>query len=130
MKNTFRKIVMASVAMAAIVVGTSAASAESTVKVPFEFKVGNKVCPAGEYVIQGGFNHNLVMLKNRDASVNFAWVSMPADPNGNFKATLRFDQVGDTQLLKSVQYGSQKTPVIDKGSKSLERPITEVIQGQ
>jgi hypothetical protein len=130
MQNTFSKIVMASVAMAAIVVGTSAASAESTVKVPFAFKVGNKICPAGEYVVQNGFNHNLVSLSNREANVNFSWVSMPADPNGNSKATLSFDQVDGTPLLKTVQYGSQKSPIIDKGSKQLERSMHQNLQGQ
>jgi hypothetical protein len=131
MKNTFRKIVMASVAMAAIVVGASAASAESTVNVPFAFKIGNKVCPAGSYIVKPGFNHNLVTLQNRDAQVNFAWILMPGDgTNKDAKISLKFDQIGDTELLKSVQVGSQKTPVIDKGAKSLERPITQVIQGQ
>ena len=131
MQNILRNVVMASVAVAAIAVGAVSASAESVVKVPFAFKVGNKVCPAGEYVIQDGVNHNLVMLQSRDAKVNFAWVLMPGDGSDRkVKASLSFDRVGETELLKFVQYGDHKTSVLDKGSKSMERPITHIIQGQ
>ncbi len=131
MQNTLRKVLMASVAVAAIVAGTSSAIAESTVKVPFAFKVGNKICPAGEYVVQQGFNHNVVTLSNREGHVNFAWVLMPGDGLPNTpKASLKFDQIGDTQLLKSVQYGAQKTSPIDKGNRTLERPMTQTIIGQ
>jgi hypothetical protein len=131
MKNILRKVVMASLAVAAIVVGTVSASAESSVKVPFAFKVGNKVCPAGEYIVQDGHSHNLLTLKSRDAKVNFSWVLMPGDGINmdSNKTTLRFDVIGDTQLLNSIRYGTQKTPTIDKGTKSLERSMT-IIQGQ
>jgi hypothetical protein len=131
MKNTLRNIVMASAAVAAIAIGTVSASAESSVKVPFAFKVGNKVCPAGEYVVHEGFNHNLVTLSSRDSKVNFAWVLTPGDGNAETaKVALKFDQIGDSQLLKTVQFGRQTTPKIDKGSKVLERPISTTVQGQ
>jgi hypothetical protein len=130
MKNTLRNVVMASVAVAAIAVGTVSASAESSVKVPFAFKIGNKICPAGEYIVKDGFNHNLVMLQSRDSKINLSWILVPGDGElRTAKASLKFDQIGGAELLKSVQYGTQKTPVIDKGSKSLERPIT-IMAGQ
>jgi len=131
MKNTLRSIVMAAVAVTAIAAGTASAQAESSVKVPFAFKVGNQICPAGEYIVQEGYNHNLVILKSRDAKFGFTWVLTPGAPSPtSSRVLLKFDEIGATELLHSIQYRALETPAIDKGSKFLERPIARTIQGQ
>lgn len=131
MKLSFRKIVLASVAVAAIAATTASAKAESLLKVPFSFKVAGKVCPAGVYEVAPGFNHNLLILKNRDSKVNFTWVLTPGDPAPtSTKVTMKFDTIGDSEFLHSIQYGSMSTPTLDKADRQRERPISHVIQGQ
>jgi hypothetical protein len=131
MKNTLRTVVMAAIAVTAIAVGTASAQAASLIKVPFDFKVGNQICPAGDYVVTPGFNHNLVVLKSKDAKYGFSWLLAPGnEAPGASGVTLKFDEVGGSEFLHSVTYGWQTTPTIDRGNKFLERPISHTIQGQ
>jgi hypothetical protein len=126
MKNILRKIVVASVAVAAIALASNSAMAASKVNVPFEFKVGSKTCPAGEYTVQPGLNRNVVVLASIDGSHSFTWLLQPGDASPLDKSVvLKFDEQANGSYLRSVQYGAMVTPRLDKGTNRLEHSNVE-----
>ncbi len=116
MRSKFSKFILAPVALAAVTLAASSASAsESTVRVPFKFTAGGQVCPAGYYTVQHDDTTSFVTLTSKDTSQTFTWIVGPgaANPNDS-KIALKFDQVGGTRVLQSIQYGSLVTSQLDR----------------
>ncbi len=131
MKFSVRNIVIASVVMAAAAVTAVSASAETHLNVPFSFTVAGKVCPAGVYLVNKDLNTRLVTLTSKNTPETFRWLVNPGSPAPNdSRVTLRFDEVGDSYTLKSVQYGALITSNLDKKSKTNENVSVRIIQGQ
>jgi hypothetical protein len=121
MKNIVRNFFVATAVVAAIAFTSTVAHADSNVKIPFEFKVGTRTLPAGDYVIKQSPNHSMVQLISRDGKQSFTWVLRPGDPDPNSTAVkLTFDVNGTTDWLHSIDYGAATTPVIDPGSSRFE----------
>lgn len=115
MKSIYSKFILAPVALAAVALATSSAIAETTVRVPFKFTAGGQVCPAGYYTVQHDDSANFVSLTSKDTLKTFTWVVGPGAPDlKDTKIALKFDQVGGTHVLQSVQYGSLVTSRLDK----------------
>jgi hypothetical protein len=56
-----------------------------------------------------------VSLINRDVPKVASWVLAPGSPAPNeSKIALKFDMVGNTHVLQSIQYGSLITSKLDK----------------
>lgn len=129
MRITLRSIVLTPIVMAAAVLTAHSANAETRLNVPFNFSVGNKMCPAGQYkVIATGDGNTVVLAGSTDS---FAWVLHPGDPvPSDRRIILKFDEIGANHLLRTVQYRDQITSRIDKGAKSLESASIRVVQGQ
>jgi hypothetical protein len=121
---------MAPAIMAAAALATNSAMAETILKVPFSFTVDGKNCPAGLYSVQLESIHgNLVTLKSKDVPQSFTWVVGPGDPApGDTAVVLRFNELGETHALRSVQYGSQITSRLDKKPNKAEHAKTEQIK--
>jgi hypothetical protein len=130
MGSIFRNFVLAPAVMAAAALATNTATAE-ILKVPFSFTVNGKNCPAGVYSVQREVSHNLVTLTSRETSQTFTWVVAPGDPAPTDSAViLRFNELGDTHALRSVQYGPLITSRLDKNTKQTEHMPTRIVQGQ
>ena len=123
MKFSFSKFVLApAVLAAAALAANSAMAAEATVKVPFNFTAAGKVCPAGYYTVQR--DADFITLTHRGFPESFTWVVGPGAPDPNdTKVALKFDQIGKTHMLQSIQYGSVVTARLDK--KSLQNAERE-----
>ena len=131
MKHTLRTFVMASVAVAAIAFTANSAMAESRINVPFEFKVGGKTLPSGQYVVEKSLNSSVVKLSSTDGRHSYTWLLEPGDAAPTATAViLKFDGQGDASYLRSIQYGSQSTPQLDKGSNRLEHAVLRVVIGR
>jgi len=116
MKSIF-KFVLAPAVLAAAALATTSASAATTVKVPFSFTAGDKICPAGEYTVIHDDTTSFVTLKRRGSSDTFTYVVGPGVPYPNArKVALTFDDLGNTHVLRTIQYGSVVTSRLDKKS--------------
>ena len=115
MQSILRKLVLAPVVLAAAALVTSSAMAETTIKVPFSFTVGGKVFPAGRYIVQRDDAGSFVSLTSTDRPQSASWVLAPGEPAPTEnKIALKFDQVGNTHVLQSIQYGALITSKLDK----------------
>ncbi len=130
MQTKFFSLVLASaVAAAAAFTPTTASAETSTLNVPFSFAVGNKICPAGTYFIRHDPSGARLQLKSEDASKTFNWMAIPSAANGT-RVVLKFDEVGGTHVLQSVQYGTLATPRLDKKLKIFDEAQTRIVTGQ
>jgi len=131
MKNTLKTLVLAPAVLAAAVLASNVASAEALVKVPFNFTVAGKVCPAGLYSVDRDNIGTMVTLRSKDAPRSFSWVVTPGDPAPtDSRVVLRFDAQGQTHALRNVQYGSVITSRLDKKTVDTERVPALIVQGQ
>lgn len=137
MGSILRNFVLTPAVMAAAALATNTAMAEIILKVPFSFTVDGKNCPAGVYSIQWESTHgNLVTLKSKGVPQSFTWIVGPGDPApGDTAVVLRFDELGETHALRSVQYGSQITSRLDTKTNQAEHAKTghvktRIVSGQ
>lgn len=117
MKSIFSRFILAPAVLAAAALVTTSATAESVAKVPFNFSVGSKTLPAGDYAIRHDDTNHFVTLLRKGSSDIYTWILGPGEPNlGDSTIALNFDKVGDAHVLQSIQYGSQVTGRLDKKS--------------
>ncbi len=130
MGSMLRNIVLAPVVMAAAALATNTASAETRLNVPFSFTVNGKDCPAGVYTVDRDTHGSLVTLKSQDARNTFRWGLGPGDPDPMAKGVvLKFDEIGESHILQSVQYGPLVTSRLDKKPKPSEHAHTRTVPG-
>ncbi|MDR3750303.1 MAG: hypothetical protein P4K94_02340 [Terracidiphilus sp.] len=114
--NLFSQILAPVVLAAAAVTAIPAMAATSTVKVPFNFTVGGKPCPAGEYSVDFNPMSKLVRLQSVSTSKSFIWPVRAAEQNIG-GVVLKFDEQSQTHALRSIQYGSAVTAQLDNIKK-------------
>jgi hypothetical protein len=127
MRYKLHTILASAALMAAAVLATNSAMAETTLNVPFGFSVAGKICPAGHYTVRENAIGSYVTLTNQDSSRVFTWILLPNSPD--FKSgnvVLKFDVAGQTHLLRSVQIGSMTTSVLDKNAGTNEYRSAEL----
>jgi hypothetical protein len=131
MKSIFSKFVLAPAVLAAVALAATSAKAEVTIKVPFNFTAGGKICPAGEYTVRHDDNSSFVTLISKSSSQIFTWVVGPgvAAPD-NRKIALKFDEMGNGHVLQSVQYGALSTSRLDSKSMRDERESNQLTGGR
>lgn len=127
MQTIGHRIALASAALivAALTVNTAVAET-TTVRVPFTFKVAGETFPAGNYSISHDGRGNFVTLAARDSSQSFSAIVGPGTPSPyEYKIALKFDLVGGTHHLQSIQYGTMITSQLDKKALQSERSSLE-----
>jgi hypothetical protein len=126
------KFVLAPAVLAAAALTASSAMAETTVKIPFNFTAGGHVCPAGLYTVEHNSNSGFVTLLRRGSADTFTWVVGPADATpSERRITLKFDEIGNTHVLQSVQYGTVITARLDKKTlRDSERDSNQLTGGR
>jgi hypothetical protein len=121
MRSKIHTVLASAALMAAAVLATNSAMAETTLKVPFSFMVAGKTCPAGHYIVRENTIGTFVTLTNEDSSRVFTWILLPNSPNfKNGNVVLKFDVAGQTHLLHSVEVGPMTTTVLDKNAGNSE----------
>ena len=81
MKSVFSKFVLAPAVLAAAALVSTSAMAESVVKVPFNFTVGNKTLPAGSYAVRHDSSKHFVTLLRKGTSDIYTWIIGPGEPS-------------------------------------------------
>lgn len=125
------KSVLAAIVITAGALGTHAAKAETTLKVPFSFTVAGQTLPAGVYTIQQDLFHNVVVLRNKDASKTFSYLLGPGDPTpDSAHIALKFEVSGDTHVLRWIQVGSMMTSRLNDGTAPTGYDPARLSQGR
>ena len=82
------KLLAAACCFFGAVISAHAQAGAVRVRVPFEFAVGEKVLPAGEYVVRP--DHNLILLQAADGKVAATAQVNHGEPNGGKSAKVIF----------------------------------------
>ena len=102
--------------IAVLAVATVAASAKPqpsirvTADIPFEFSVGYKTMPAGEYAVLQLLSGNGLLIQSRDGRINVVRLSNAVETSKTQShARLVFHRYGERYFLAEVWNGSDKT---------------------
>lgn len=109
-------IIRSAVFAAAAICATAAFAADrAIVDIPFNFVSQGKSFPSGRYAATLDPNQNVLELSNIDnAKYSAHWAAGPVDFNPNSEnLTLKFDDLGPSHLLRTVQLGSRITSRLD-----------------
>lgn len=132
MRSTLFTLVLTSAVAAAAALTPNTASAEAAkVNIPFSFEVAKQICPPGDYLVERDQIRNLVQLKSWDNSKAFNFVAGPGtlDRTG-VHVVVKFDEMGDSHVLRSIQFGSLATARLDKKRKNAESMPVITIDGR
>jgi hypothetical protein len=125
------KFLLALAVTAAAAFTPNSAQAENHLKVPFNFIAGDKMFPAGVYTVEVGSFNNTVILRSKDGSNSFSWITGPGSPEPNDKhVALRFDTVGSNHVLRTIQYKSDITARLDKHANEHLSMSSRLSQGR
>ena len=118
MRIKFISSLLTVAAMVALAFSAPAAKAQkANIQVPFDFKVGDQVWPAGAYVVKRDVFGNQIVLSNSDETLYYKWIAVHTNqPSKNGLGQLTFDSVGSQHVLQSVQIGSQSTARLYEGT--------------
>lgn len=119
MQSMFRKAILASAAgLATMLAANTAIAATRGLYVPFNFTVAGRTFPAGSYQVIHDSTGSFVTLQSSVSSQSFTWLLTPGQPSwDDAKVALRFDDRDDTHVLRSIQFGSEVTPRLDRIKK-------------
>jgi hypothetical protein len=114
MKLTLKSLLFSSAALCAT---AAFAANQARVDVPFGFSAKGQWYPAGVYALSSEGNSSFVTMASKvDLTKQLTWTVGPSEP-AKSAAVVKFDVVGDSHLLKSIQLGDKITPNLDKGVK-------------
>ena len=126
MQSIRHRIAIPAMIMAAALATSQAVAETTTIKVPFSFKVDGETFPAGDYRIRHDDRGSFVTLAAKDSPQSFTSLIGPGAPSPwEYKIALKFDLVGQTHLLQSIQYGTMITGKLDKKALESERGSLE-----
>jgi len=116
MRSMAFKSILAAIVVTTATLSAHIAKAETTLNVPFSFTVSGQTLPAGVYTVQKDVFHNVVILRNKDASKSFTYTLRPGDANANeIRVALKFESTGETHILRGIQFGSNMTSRLGDG---------------
>jgi hypothetical protein len=104
MKYAARMLAIA-ITMAPLLASAQLGSAEKIVaQVPFEFRAGNKVVPAGQCTVQlASTNGTTLSIRNWDEKINMFASSFPETPPRHAGDSLVFRKYGDHYFLTEIR---------------------------
>ena len=111
MKYATRMLVLALTMLPMLATAQLGGSQKIVVQVPFEFVVGSKVVPSGEWIIQpAGVDTNSLMIRNTGAAVGMFSAASLLDAKqvaGNY--ALVFHKYGNSYFLSGVKIAGTRT---------------------
>ncbi len=129
MRSMLRAIVLTSAALCA----TAAFAADSAVvNIPFNFETHGMAFSAGKYSATLDTFKNVLTLRNvENAKESIVWLVSPADANNEKVLRVKFDDLGSTHELRTVQLGSRITPRLDAPTRRHDAgSLVAVVSGQ
>src|ERR1700734_3567820 len=112
MRITVHSKILAAAVLALAALATQSAMAQARLNVPFKFIAAGKSFPAGTYTVMGDRAIGAVVLHGDNGTL-----TKLANPSGNAKdnqmVSLKFDHVGRTYYLRTMQMGQLVTARLD-----------------
>lgn len=110
------------------VVSAKGQSTQAVAKVPFEFIVGDKTLPSGQYTVGAvsGTNKAALMIRGRSSAIR---LTNEIQPNKNKSARLVFHRYGERYFLSEVWMGGDSTGrhlLQSKQERSIERELASL----
>jgi hypothetical protein len=130
MRTMIRSVVLATASLCAT---AAFAANQAVVNIPFNFVSQGHAFPAGKYIATLDSTHSILALNNAtDTRVSARWVAGPADYNPNDeKLTLKFDDLGNSRTLRTVQLGPRITSRLDAPARHHDAgSIAATVSGQ
>jgi hypothetical protein len=130
MRTIIRTVVLATASLCAT---AAFAADQAVVNIPFNFQSQGHAFPAGNYVATLDTNHNVLALRNAsDTSVAAYWAAGPAEYNPtDEKLTLKFDDLGNSHTLRTLQLGPRITSRLDAPARHHDAgSIAATVSGQ
>ncbi|HEX9004355.1 MAG TPA: hypothetical protein VGB07_30860 [Blastocatellia bacterium] len=114
MKKLLQGLTVSALMLAGLAVSASAQSsvASTKVKVGFDFTVGNKQLPAGEYRIKAVNDGpgRLLRVESLDGKATAIISGIKSSNRGSLKADqVKFNRYGDQYFLSTVRFGNEPT---------------------
>ena len=112
MRMMIRSVLLATASLCAT---AAFAASQAVVDIPFNFVSEGHTFPAGRYAATADPSHNLLALASMtDTKVSARWIAGPADYiPGDEKLILKFDDLGNAHILRSMQLGPRITSRLD-----------------
>ena len=105
MKYATRMLVLMATMLPLLATAQLSSNEKLVAKVPFEFVLGSKVVPAGEWTVQpASMDSKVIAIRNRDAAVNM--LSMPLSAESKQAAdhcSLVFHKYGSNYFLSEIK---------------------------
>lgn len=105
-KQAFGTLTMLTLLLTMSAISVSAQSERSkTTNIPFDFIVGGKTFPAGEYTVEPNRkdSHNVWLVQRRDGHANVLFATMPVRASETQEKTrLVFNKYGDQYFLSQI----------------------------
>ncbi len=126
-------VLMLFIVAVTLVAPLMAQSVRITANIPFEFTIGNKTLPAGEYMISNGSAPYVLMLRGKQRHVGALIMTEPEqiaptrDPASVTK--LEFNKYGDRYFLSKVEDGYVGTGFVAPPSRS-ERELVKTASAE
>jgi hypothetical protein len=114
-KQAFRIITLLSLFCTVAVTSAYAQSADRiSMKIPFSFVAGEKILPAGEYIVRSTFSSRVTLIRTANGRREYTTIlTMPVPPeNTPFTAKLVFHRYGSQYFLHQVW-----TPSSERGGQ-------------
>jgi hypothetical protein len=111
MKYAKRMLALALISLPILAVAQMVSSTRIVVQVPFQFMVGNKHVPAGEYTVQPATNGGpMLAIRDVDAKVSLFTLATPTlakKASGSY--ALVFHKYGDKAFLTGIKLAGDRT---------------------
>lgn len=99
-----------------------------TAKVPFDFQIGNKKFPKGEYVIESVNQTGLLLIRNSKGKKPMNFNAIPDKQNEKMKTRLSFRRYGEQYFLHKLWDGQDTIFQLEKSSA--EKKAAKMIKGK
>lgn len=84
--------------------------------------------PAGDYNVNRAPNQQFLTLSNDAHTLSITWLVKPQDP-AQHSVVLKFDESEAGNMLRTVQYGSSITSVLDKKYLQKDDSRVHIVRG-
>ena len=103
-RNIMRfSVVFSAIAFLTITSAQAQPSEKMSVTIPFDYFAGNKVLPAGDYIVSGGIAEGVLLLRNRTAGQAVIFPTHSVDSGKpQAYAKLVFHRYGDRYFLSEI----------------------------
>lgn len=111
LRGLMLSVLVVGVMMVATVAPANGQANSVSADIPFEFTIGNKSLPAGEYVVRAATeNGNTLAVSNKSSSKSAMRLAIPVQANSEAKRTkLVFHRYGPRYFLAEVWIAGEKT---------------------